>query len=214
MAMRRLLLENVFLLAGKRIPVATKDILEDSECINLLKVTFLKPMQSIFNYYSNKADIRRSIAMSNLLTRRGKQLQENNREEITNITAPPAPLTDELKLQMKEMRFLWGFEEYLEFCHDFNLKSTTLLTGIQTGDVYLSVVPLDLELKTTKGMNFNQFCQILICMSIVAYRDISYVTTPVNKVIYIYKYKVDFILYIYVYVIVKSIIIMYLEVTQ
>ena len=91
-------------------------------------------------------------------------------------------MTDELKQQMREMRFLWGFEEYLEFCHDFNLKSTTLLTGIQTGDVYLTVVPLDPELKTTRGMNFNQFCQVLICMSAVAYRDIKYNTSPLNKV--------------------------------
>ena len=49
------------------------------------------------------------------------------------------------------------------------------------GDVYLTVVPLDMELKATKGMDFTQFCQLLICISLVAYRDYTHIT-PINKV--------------------------------
>ena len=64
-------MENVFILAGKRIPMLFNGELEDQQCNNLLTVTFGKALRSIFDYYSNKADIRRTIAISNKLTRRG-----------------------------------------------------------------------------------------------------------------------------------------------
>lgn len=77
----------------------------------------------------------------------------------------------------------WGYEEYMEFCRDYSIRSTVLLTALQLSEIFLYVVPMDNDQKTIKMMNFTQFCQVLVCMSAVAFRDHSDVSN-INKVIY------------------------------
>lgn len=52
------------------------------------------------------------------------------------------------------------------------MKSTSLLTAIQIGEIYLNLVPLHPETKTESGMTFDLFCQSIIYMAYVAYRDV------------------------------------------
>ena len=129
----------------------------------------------IFTYYTQKAELRRTMAMASHLTRRGKT-------SSVNTTAAPERMTEAQKKMMKALNNLLGYEEFVTFCHDFNLKSTALLTGIQAGEVYLAVVPLDLESCTTKGMNFTQFCQALVCMALTGYRDCASSVSALSKV--------------------------------
>lgn len=176
-AMKRLLLENMFLLAGKRRSFITKEDVDlDCEAMTLLTVTYNKALMRIFNYYTHKADLRRTMAMASQLTRRGKKISS------VNTTAVPERMTENQKKMMKSLTNLWGYEEFVVFCHDFNLKSTSLLTAIQAGEVYLSVVPVDIDVCTTRGMNFTQFCQGIICMAIAGYRDCAPEVTTLNKV--------------------------------
>lgn len=172
-AVRKLLLENIFILSGRRVPIVDMSSLDDRESMELLKSKELSnSITNIFKYYAHKAELRRTHEVANKSITRGQGIT-NNRNAVTNKSAIPIPVSPETKEALKSLRDLWGFEEYAEFCHDFNLKSTALLTGIQVGDVFLTVVPLDNTLKTIKGLNFDQFCKVLLCMALVAYRDIS-----------------------------------------
>jgi hypothetical protein len=74
------------------------------------------------------------------------------------------------------------YKEYIQFCHDFSLRSTALLTAIQVGEVYLNCVSLDPVTRALKGMNFETFCMSLICMSAIAYRDADPSVPMQNKV--------------------------------
>jgi len=70
----------------------------------------------------------------------------------------------------------------VQFCHDFNLKSTSLLTAIQVGEIYLNIVPFNFELKAMCGMSFDMFCQSILALASVAYRDCSPLVPPADKV--------------------------------
>jgi hypothetical protein len=175
-AMKRLLLENMFLLAGKRRSfIAREELALESEALLLLTDTYGKAMARIFAFYTHKAELRRTMAMASQLTRRGKT-------SSVSTTAAPERMTDAQKKMMKSLNNLWGYEEFVAFCHDFNLKSTALLTGIQAGEVYLAVVPLDLDVCTTRGMNFTQFCQAVVAMALTGYRDCAPGVTALSKV--------------------------------
>jgi len=123
----------------------------------------------------------------------GLKTDTAHRDYVTGLSSPPAPMTEEMKKSLKELKNLWGYEEFIEFCQDFNIKSTALLTGIQAGDAYLTIVPLDLETNTTKGLSFHHFCQLLLCISLIAYREYKNVT-PINKVFCYYSIILNCIL--------------------
>jgi hypothetical protein len=84
---------------------------------------------------------------------------------------------------MKLQKDLIGYKEFITFCHDFSLKSTSLLTAIQVGEIYLNCVPLDFSSKTMKGMSFDLFCKSLTQLAVCAYRDVDSNITLRNKVL-------------------------------
>lgn len=64
------------------------------------------------------------------------------------------------------------------------MKSTSLLTAIQVGDIFLNIVPINTEGKggDSLGMSFDHFLQAIMYMSFVAYRDVQQSVTVANKV--------------------------------
>jgi hypothetical protein len=86
------------------------------------------------------------------------------------------------KDQIKHFKGLMTYKEYNQFCQDFNLKSTALLTAMQIADVYLNCVPLDSEMRIMKGMSFELFCETIVHMGFVAYRDYPEAVSLFNKV--------------------------------
>ncbi len=70
-----------------------------------------------------------------------------------------------------------------QFCQDYTLKSTALLTAIEVGEIFLNVVPLQSEFKYLElGMNFDMFQQVLIYLAMVAFRDCGPEIEPQYKV--------------------------------
>jgi len=76
------------------------------------------------------------------------------------------------KERMKDLKDLIGYQEYLLFCHDFGLKSSALLTAIQMSEIFYNVVPLDHALPGVMGMSFEKFCEALLHIASLAYRDV------------------------------------------
>jgi hypothetical protein len=56
------------------------------------------------------------------------------------------------------------------------------MTAIQVGEIYLNIIPLNSETKGESGMNFDLFCQVLLYMACVAYRDVDCRVRQENKV--------------------------------
>jgi hypothetical protein len=64
------------------------------------------------------------------------------------------------------------------------LKSTSLLTAIQVGEIFLNIVPLSTEGKggDCLGMSYDSFLRAIMYMAFVAYRDVHPSVTTANKV--------------------------------
>lgn len=166
---RRILLENIIPLASRRIPLTlTETTFGDA---NPFLDQFSKPFQSIFNYYLEKATNRRNSIIAS----------DAAGKKVTSFSTKSS-YTSNLKEQMKLQKDLIGYKEFITFCHDFSLKSTSLLTAIQVGEIFLNCVPLDFASKSMKGMSFELFGKALTQLAVTAYRDADSTITLKNKV--------------------------------
>jgi len=166
-AIRRLLLENVLFLSCRRV----KDSLPlDDPLINeafvLIYDTFGKSIQNIFHYYFLEAIKKRNISII---------------DTDSNTTSQDHATTSE-KSSIKKHKEVISFKEYSSFCHDFGLKSTSLLTAIQVGEVFFTCVKLDYTTKKLKGMDFDAFCLAILHLGLVAYRDAHESISPKHKI--------------------------------
>ena len=69
----------------------------------------------------------------------------------------------------------------MQFCGDYSLRSTSLLTAIQVGDIFLNCVPLDPQTKLVKGMTFGMFSTAVLTMAMVAYKENDACVSAANK---------------------------------
>jgi hypothetical protein len=178
-ACKRLLMENVFLLAGRRNDIFSLDTI-DEEATNLTHSTYAKSLQDIFQYYLDMAEKRRNNPKGNC------HQSSRNVEKGAKIQGKPSGK------KKKSAKNTIGYSEYMAFCLDFSLKSTTLLTGIQVGDIYLNIVPMNPEIKKLDGMSFEVFCTSLLYMAILAFRLVECQDiTPSRKVkaLFIFMWK-------------------------
>lgn len=227
-AAKRLLLENILLLANRRIPIIHQYDINNTEAIKVVSETFGKSLNLIFKYYLDMADSRRNHAITSEKVK-FKQLKVRKNNLGTGfLSGSPIGLSTTsaadtvvfspdqqqkiwtLKDQAKRQKDLISYKEFLQFCQDFSLKSTSLLTAIQVGDVYLSLVELpknpsydaETEAKqeegsaegspvvksrnqdsnTRNGMNFDLFLKAIIYMSQIAFRDCHPSVSYANKV--------------------------------
>lgn len=133
---------------------------------------FSKPLRHIFDYYLGKAEIRRNAWVADQVTLVSK-LQGM-------VSVAPAILEEERRKMcaMKDIvrlqRDMISYKEFMQFAQDFSLKSTSFLTSLQVADIFLQVAPLDTELKSTKGMNYEALCDALVYMAHLAYRPLSH----------------------------------------
>ena len=58
-----------------------------------------------------------------------------------------------------------------------------MLTAIQVGEVFLNLVPLNLNSLTESGMNFDLFKMAVLYMALIAYEQCDAKLKPINKVI-------------------------------
>ncbi|CAE7796246.1 unnamed protein product [Symbiodinium microadriaticum] len=199
-ALRRLLLENVLLLAGRRVPADTNLDVHDAEvAVEVLKGKFHRAILNIYKHYADMAH-----------RRHGQEIaaEKARRRESSRTAAAPGPTTGgapssgqpgsgsdaihstpysnlsgaEMKEVLKKLTDTIGYVEFFKFSHDFKLKSTALLTAIQVGDVFLTCVPLEEENRDLRVMTFDTFCQSIILMALVAYRESPPAISPAAKV--------------------------------
>jgi len=175
-SVRRFLLENVLLLASRRLAHVEDAGAKDEKAVAAIKETYCKSLQNIFKYYVDRADKRRSQTLAAEAIKRG--FTGSDKSAIPGAEAHAQKAQEFLRAQ----KDLISYKEYIQFCHDFDLKSTSLLTAIQVGEVFFNCVALDAESKTIKGMNFDAFCATLIHMALLAYRNCHPSVTPVNKI--------------------------------
>eukprot|EP01031_Cornospumella_fuschlensis_P042197 gene42197-51532_t len=183
-AIKRLLLENVLLLANRRVPSMEVYDIQNPEAHKLVKETFGKQLRRVFDYYLDKADKRRNQAVTAERMRQ-KDLRLLSNKELHTIHNSRAHILHNLKEICKAHKDFIGYKEYTQFCHDFALKSTSLLTAVQVGEIYLNVVT------DAQDMSFEQFATCLVYMACVAYRDAHPDVTTESKLkaLLIYMWK-------------------------
>lgn len=111
-----------------------------------------------------------------------KDLRNNTNHDLTTIVAARQQILQDLQDNAKSQKEYIGYREYVQFCYDFNLKSTSLLTAIQIGEIFLNIAPFTTDLKFEVGMNFDMFCKAILYMAFVAYREADPRVNAANKV--------------------------------
>ena len=188
---RRLLLENVLLLANRREKLtfvganAVTRVLEQfprakppptpEDVIALYRAS----LGSIFKYYVEKANKRRSNELSADAAKKGI-VGSQRRMRGNEASRKHASHTRELLHAMRTD--LIGYPEFMQFCTDFSLRSTSLLTAVQVGELYLHSVPLDPDQKCLRQMNESMFHTLLVNMAMLAYRNCHPMVLPHNKI--------------------------------
>ena len=188
--LRRLLLENVLLLANRRekmtFATSTAKVRVQEQFPNAkppptpedVIAVYRNSLGKIFKYYVEKANKRRSAELSAEAAKKGLAGSQR-RVRGNEASRRHADNTREL---LHAMRMdLIGYPEYLQFCTDFALRSTSLLTAIQVGELYLNAVTLDTENKRLRQMNETMFHSLLINMALLAYRNSHPSVLPHNK---------------------------------
>jgi hypothetical protein len=187
---RRLLLENVLFLASRREkmflprrypPPVKKSTIEikPSPTPEDVIAVYKSSLNGIFKFYVEKANKRRSNELSAEAAKKG--LVGSNRRMRGNA-AEKQHAQAARELQQTIRADVMGYPEYMQFCTDFSLRSTSLLTAIQVGELYLHAVPLDPEALKIRQMNEAMFHSLLINMALLAYRDCHPTVLPHNKV--------------------------------
>jgi len=172
-ALRRLLLENVLLLASRR-PAHVQQLAADVDAATRATVreTYGRALMGVFKYYVDLADKRRSQelaleAVKTGVTGSGNYMQSDAEAKKTRAT----------REKLRSQKDLISFREYGQFCHDFALKSTTLLTAIEVGDVFLNVVEYVLVFVWFVSLSMSLFC---VWMRLCVGLDILLPTTNIN----------------------------------
>lgn len=180
-ACTRLIFENVLLLANRRVPTNHMYDLQNEGAIEVVTGLFGKALYNIFKHYLNKADARRQHAVTN---EKIKQKQLAAQLNLSPTLVPQSPQLITLKEIAKTQKDVFSFKEYVQFCQDYSLKSTSLLTAIEVGEIFLNLVPLPAPgaKHSELSMTFDLFLRALIYMSQVAYRDAAKEIEPQNKV--------------------------------
>lgn len=169
-AVKRLLLENVLLLANRRVPSTELYDLSHVEANKVVRETFGKHLAKIFDYYLDRADKRRNAAVAAEKMHQ-KELRAVTNQDVTQLSQSKSHSLQQLKDLVKSQKDVISYKEYMQFCYDFNLKSTSLLTAVQVGEVFLNLVPLNRDAKCESGMTFDLFLKALVYMAFVAFRD-------------------------------------------
>ncbi len=180
-AKKRLLLENVLLLSNRTIPrmggTITDADLSDEAAMNVIKGDFSKPLAKIFKYYIDLAEKRRSQLLANEAVQTGA-VGLGNRQ----LTSAQKVLTQTNRERVRAQKDTISAVEFLQFCQDYNLRSTNLLTSIQVGEAFFESVGYDYTTKLVSSMAFEQFCECLFLMALFAYRHAHPTVTRINKV--------------------------------
>lgn len=149
MAAKRLILENVLLLANRRTPTMDQFDIHNPEANKLINETFSVGLQNIFNYYTGKAHQRRSNAVSaekmhqrEILRQNG--LLETDKEAVAQVISPVRRQNlSYLKNLMLTQRDTISYKEYLMVsppsvrsvvlftCRNIPLKITLQLCAVQ-----------------------------------------------------------------------------------
>lgn len=176
-ALRRLLLENVLLLAqrrGREIATICEGI--DEAAVTVVQKDFQRSLTTIFRFYVELADKRRSQELAREGLKTGMTGIGNEQQN-----AEDQRITQHKREVLRSQHDLIGFKEYMQFCGDYSLRSTSLLTAIQVGDIFLNCVPLDPQTKLVKGMTFGMFSTAVLTMAMVAYKENDACVSAANK---------------------------------
>jgi hypothetical protein len=183
-AIKRLLLENVLLLASRRPPMSDSFDFSDVEANRVIREVYGRCLQRIFDYYLDRADKRRNQAVSAEKVGQRDIRGATAKDLSSSYVTGKAQQLQQLKEQARAQKSLIGYREYIQFCYDFNLKSTSLLTAIQVGEIFLNIVLISTEGKggDCLGMSFENFLRSIMYMAFIAYRDAHSSVTVANKV--------------------------------
>jgi hypothetical protein len=154
----------------------------------VVREQFGKSLSSIFNFYLDLADKRRNRLVT-AEKMRLKELRTLTNADTTELSLRRTQSLQQLQDQVKAQKKVIGYKEYIQFCHDFNLKSTSLLTAVQVGEVFLNLVPLNSDFKAESGLSLDLFLRALVYLAFVAYRDVPSSVSPENKVSEIYNVR-------------------------
>lgn len=157
LAIRRLLLENVFLLAGRRNEIMHHDIDNEAAC-SFVQGPIRRALEEIFKHYVSLGELHRTY------------------ETAAAVHGAPPPTLREIRSQIT-------FREFHQFSLDYNLKSTHLLTGMQIGHAYLCAVPMRDDMMLCQGMKFDMFLKAIIHLALLGFgQHYSPEITPLLKV--------------------------------
>ncbi len=121
--MRRLLLENVLLLAGRRIPADTGLDVNNPEAIEVMKGKFGRAILNIYKHYADMADRRRSqeLDRDNKTSEAGVGMSNIYKTKSATKKEVPLDAQSSTSARAKDLRRFHDTIGYIEFFKVFNL---------------------------------------------------------------------------------------------
>lgn len=158
-AVRRLLLENILMLASRRVATSFTKFPNASEGIKIVGEKFADPLENIFNHYAWLTTQRRFLKAA------AAAASAVNSGQQPGTESPQPKKKQNVTLEV-------DYQDFIQFCADFKLKSKQFLSAIQIGDVFLACVKLNETDFTLKGMKLEKFFEALVRMASLAYRHL------------------------------------------
>lgn len=160
-AFKRLVLDDVFLYAKRRVVNKTQADMIDGAVARLVEQDMAVGIRNVFNFFAKQSEQRRQVDASHATTTRA--LNEGVTGQVTVTARHKAK-------QLKGKRSNLGFPEFTQFLRDFKINGgqgrQALLTVSECTEVYLAVCPpYDNSSEPVPDITEKMFQQVLVFLS-------------------------------------------------
>uniref|UniRef100_A0A7S1XWX3 Uncharacterized protein n=1 Tax=Phaeomonas parva TaxID=124430 RepID=A0A7S1XWX3_9STRA len=181
-AFRRLLLENVLPLAGRRVVTNLENELNHFSVIDTME-RFKAGLHGVFQFYADVATRRRMYEESDIA--RARRMDGNQMGQVV-VTSRRA------SMQITENKHKIGFVEYVKFCQDFGFCVFSELTKPDCGDAFLDCTKLQANGDRAADLDYAGFKECMLRLALSAYRKAAEGTSVTSKLkalfLNMYKY--------------------------
>eukprot|EP00753_Platysulcus_tardus_P010386 PLAT2620.1.p1 GENE.PLAT2620.1~~PLAT2620.1.p1 ORF type:complete len:440 (+),score=160.43 PLAT2620.1:24-1322(+) len=179
-AFQMVLMEHVLPLASRRTPKIVAGYMEEEEVASLLSY-YSDALLQIFGFYSSSGGGSGGSRGSGSGSR-GSGGADGGAGSRTGGSKSSR--------RQNSMKSGMSYANFLKFSHDFNLSTSTILSTIEIGDIYLCATRAKEGADTVRKLRFPEFKECLIRAALVAYDKIS-TATPRDKIqgLFLYMWR-------------------------
>lgn len=130
-----------------------------------------KELLEIFNFYLDRANIRRNSIVARHSSRVRKHLVISSQVSIS-VSAEEEKFLNNLINESQLEKNNIGYVEFLEFCDNFHIRSSSLISTSQIAEIFFEVTPRPEKGSSLCGMNFDSFLTSIMYLAVLCFYDL------------------------------------------